>query len=245
MPRGEAQTQSPTVSLFQASTFNCEVILWLSIQITDLGWDYWETCQSLKYLVAQEISVFRVTTRNQQRTPKAVSLAKQKELILLLRKRESWPWDNILQKGSTIIGQWSTRGIACKETLDSVSQKLGPGNLQSMDYNLCQCQDKKFKLSVISNFSNRKVRKAWLSVQRLLTRQVSLEWVFSGPQQIEGQPSNQTPQVCPSPVVCRYSWVWTPAMNMSPSPLIFLAFTVLSTPLSSHVHGRSGSICPR
>lgn len=137
----------PYCESFQASTFNCEVILWLRNQIKDLEWDYWETCQSLKYLVAQEISVFRVTSRNQQRTPKAVSLAKQKGLILLLfRKKESWPWDNILQKGSTIIRQWSTRGITGKETLGSVSQSLGTGNLRSMDYNLCQCQDKKFKL---------------------------------------------------------------------------------------------------
>ena len=144
------------MTLFQASTFNCEVILWLCIQIKDLGWDYRVICQSLKYLVAQEISAFRVTSRNQQRTPKAVFLTKQKGLILLLlRKRESWPWDNIFQKGSIIIGQWSTRGITCKETLDSVSQRLGTGNLQSIDYNLCQCQDKKFKLSVISNFSNK------------------------------------------------------------------------------------------
>ena len=49
MPLGEAQTQSPSVSLFQASAFNCEVILWLSIQIKDLGWDYWETRQSLNF----------------------------------------------------------------------------------------------------------------------------------------------------------------------------------------------------
>ena len=41
------------MSLLQAMVLSWEVMILLSIQSKDLGWDYWETCQSLKYLVAQ------------------------------------------------------------------------------------------------------------------------------------------------------------------------------------------------
>lgn len=118
----------PQLCLLQAVIHSWKVMLLLSTQIKDLGQDYWGMCQSLKYPVVQgNLSVFWVTVRNQQRTPKAVSLAKQRGLILLflrILKTEFWSWDVLFRKGIQASGQHPAGFIPCKETLHSASQRF-------------------------------------------------------------------------------------------------------------------------
>lgn len=90
-----------------------EVMIFLSIQIKDLGWDYWETCQSLKYLVAQRNLCLQGHSKEPTEGPKGSVSGKAEGAILFslrVLKREYWPRDNILQKGNPVVRAVANQG---------------------------------------------------------------------------------------------------------------------------------------